>query len=205
MDESKCDFSPMKKEVKNRLQHLNISIESLITGLEYEGSSCLLNEFHNMKKRFIETESLASTFYLKCYLAPYTDKYEELSKAITNLSIRRHGALIVIQRSDPIDSFITSGIMVTATLTHSLLESIFIPGGPLHDGAVLIKDDKIISASNILPLTLKVVNKQEKMGTRHRAGLGLTEVSDALVIIVSEETGQSSFSLSGSLFPFSPA
>lgn len=203
MDESKCDFSPMKAEVKNRLLHLSTSIEALRKGLDHESNNCLLKEFHSMKEQFVEAETLASTFYLKCYLAPYTAKYDELSQAITNLSYRRHGALLVVQRSDSIDQFLTPGVLVAATLTHSLLESIFIPGGPLHDGAVLIHNDKIVSAANVLPLTQRV-NEQKKMGTRHRAGLGLSELCDALVIIVSEETGQASFSLSGNLYPFSP-
>lgn len=204
MDINKCDFSPMKVEVKDRLLQLSLSIEALLEGLDDDATNCMLNVFHNMKEQFIETESLATTFYLKCYLAPYTAKYEELSLAITNLSHRRHGALLVVQRSDSIERLLTPGVLVAATLTHSLLESIFIPGGPLHDGAVLIQGDKIISASNVLPLTQKVI-MQKKLGTRHRAGLGLTELSDALVIIVSEETGQSSFSLNGKLYPFSPS
>ncbi|MFX3632792.1 MAG: sporulation-specific diadenylate cyclase CdaS [Candidatus Pristimantibacillus sp.] len=203
MDEIKCDFSPMKVEVKNRLLQLNASIEALIKGLDHEAGNCMLNEFHSMKEQFVYTESIASTFYLKCYLAPYTDKYDELSKAISHLSQRRHGALIIIQRTDPIDLYITPGVQITASLTHSLLESLFIPGGPLHDGAVLVQGDKIISAANVLPLTHRET-EQRKLGTRHRAGLGLSERCDALVIIVSEETGQASFTLSGSLYPFSP-
>ncbi|NIK76817.1 uncharacterized protein (TIGR00159 family) [Paenibacillus castaneae] len=203
MDENKCDFSPMQVEVKDRLQQLSLSIETLIKGLEHSDTNCLLNEFHHAKEKFIETESLASTFYLKCYLAPYTDKYNELSKAISNLSHRRHGALLIVERSDPIGPFVTPGVNLAATLTHLLLESIFIPGGPLHDGAVLIQGDQIVSAGNVLPLTNRV-SEQKKLGTRHRAGLGLSELTDALVIIVSEETGQASFSLNGNLYPFSP-
>ncbi|WP_036648418.1 sporulation-specific diadenylate cyclase CdaS [Paenibacillus pini] len=203
METNQCDFSPLKLEVKNQLLQINVSIDMLLTGLDHDATHCMLNEFHNMRERFVETESLASTFYLKCYLAPYTAKYDELSQAIIHLSQRRHGALIVIRRSDPIDSFITPGVIVAATLTHALLESIFIPGSPLHDGAVFIQDDMIFSAANVLPLTQRI-HTQEKMGTRHRAGLGLSELCDALVIIVSEETGQASFSLNGNLYPFSP-
>jgi len=203
MDEIKCDFSPMKVEVNSKLLLLRTAIEALIKDLDHDAGNCLLNEFHSMKEQVLETESIATTFYLKCYLAPYTAKYDELSKAISHLSQRHHGALIVVQRSDRIDSLITHGVMITATLTHSLLESIFTPGGPLHDGAVLIQNDKIISAGNVLPLTQRE-SEHKKLGTRHRAGLGLSEVSDALVIIVSEETGQASFSLEGNLYPFSP-
>ncbi|MGO4697576.1 sporulation-specific diadenylate cyclase CdaS [Paenibacillus sp. 2TAB26] len=203
MDEIKCDFSPMKVEVKSKLLHLRESLESLIKNLDHDAGNCLLNEFHSMKEQVIETESIATTFYLKCYLAPYTAKYDELSHAISHLSKRRHGALLVVQRSDSIDRYITHGVLISAMLTHSLIESIFTPGGPLHDGAVLIQNDKIISAGNVLPLTQRD-SEQKKLGTRHRAGLGLSELSDALVIIVSEETGQASFSLEGNLYPFSP-
>ncbi|OAB28395.1 hypothetical protein PMSD_22650 [Paenibacillus macquariensis subsp. defensor] len=203
MDDIQCDVSPMQVEVKNRLLQLSISIDALIYGLEHEAGNCLLNEFHKMKEQFVDTESLASTFYLKCFLAPYTARYDELSQAITHLSQRRHGALIIVERSDDIDNFITPGVMISARLTYSLLESIFTPGGPLHDGAVLIQGDKIISAANVLPLTQRET-EQKKLGTRHRAGLGLSEICDALVIIVSEETGQASFSLKGNLYPFSP-
>lgn len=203
MDEIKCDFSPMIVEVKNRLLQISLSTEALINGLDHDAGNCLLNEFHSMKEQFVETESLASTFYLKCYLSPYTAKYNELSQAIAHLSQRRNGALLVVQRSDQLDRFITPGVPVSAMLTHSLLESIFTPGGPLHDGAVVIQGDKIISAANVLPLTQRET-EQKKLGTRHRAGLGLSELCDALVIIVSEETGQASFSLNGNLYPFSP-
>lgn len=202
MDEIICDFSPMKVEVKNKLVQISLSTEALIKGLDHDAGNCLLNDFHNMKEQFLETESIASTFYLKCYLSPYTAKYNELSQAIAHLAKRRNGALLVVKRSDPIDSFITPGVPVSATLTHSLLESIFTPGGPLHDGAVVIHGDKIVSAANVLPLTQRET-EQKKLGTRHRAALGLSELCDALVIVVSEETGQASFSLDGNLYPFS--
>ena len=87
-------------------------------------------------------------------------------------------------------------------MTNSLLESIFYPGNPLHDGAVLIKGDKIYSAANVLPLS-NVVLGGKKLGTRHRAALGLSEKSDALVLVVSEESGIISFAIDGSLFSIS--
>jgi uncharacterized protein (TIGR00159 family) len=140
----------------------------------------------------------ASSFYLNCYLSPYTDKYSELSICVQNMSQRRHGGLIVIQRNDSLDDLIQTGISIQAELTHSLLESIFFPGNPLHDGAVMVNGNQIVSAANILPLTNRIFG-DKKLGTRHRSALGLSERSDALVLIVSEETGQVSFACEGNL------
>lgn len=196
-----CDFSPLKDEIQGRLKAITIAVEGLMGALDFQ-QICLLNEFQQVKNMLVETKSLASTFYLNCYLSPFTNKHEELSTSIANLSQRNHGALIVIQRSDPVEPYMTAGVMVGATVTHSLIESIFIPGSPLHDGAVFIQQDKIVTAGNILPVS-RASAGEKKLGTRHRAGLGLTEHCDALVIIVSEETGQASFALNGKLYPFS--
>jgi uncharacterized protein (TIGR00159 family) len=116
------------------------------------------------------------------------------------MSQRRHGGLIVIQRNDSLDDLIQTGISIQAELTHSLLESIFFPGNPLHDGAVMVNGNQIVSAANILPLTNRIFG-DKKLGTRHRSALGLSERSDALVLIVSEETGQVSFACEGNLYP----
>ena len=83
-----------------------------------------------------------------------------------------------------------------------MLESIFYPGNPLHDGAVLVKQNIIKSAANVLPLTNLFVGDQ-KLGSRHRAAIGLSEKSDAMVIVISEETGKVSFALKGELYPIS--
>ncbi|MCA0755174.1 sporulation-specific diadenylate cyclase CdaS [Paenibacillus sp. N4] len=155
----------------------------------------------NNNEFIVSAVTLASTYYLSCFLAPYTNKYYEISKAINHLSLKRQGALIVIQREDPIDKWITPGIPLSAEITSSLLESIFVTGSPLHDGAVLIHQDIIVSAANILPLTEKFYGT-EKMGTRHRAAVGMSEHTDSLILVVSEETGKSSFCLDGKLYPF---
>ena len=145
-------------------------------------------------------ESVAASFYLNCYLSAFTDKFEDLSVCVQRLSHRNHGALIVVERGDPLDPFIQKGTDVGAILTPALLEAIFYPGNPLHDGAVLIRANQIVSAANVLPLTTAVISGK-KLGTRHRAALGLTEQSDALVLVVSEETGRVSFALNGKLYP----
>lgn len=195
-----CDFTSLKTELKTHLRSIAALMDETLERLDQE-QGCLLREFGLLREKCLEAELLAATFYLKCYLSSYTNKYEEISLSVRNLARRRYGALIVIQRSDPIFPLITPGVTIGAELTHSLLESIFVPGGPLHDGAVWIQRDRIVSAANILPLT-GVASPEKKLGTRHRAAIGLSERCDALVIVVSEETGRSSFGIQGKLYPF---
>jgi uncharacterized protein (TIGR00159 family) len=200
MEHSECDFSPLKSKLKEQLTTISENIDRIISTLDEE-NTCLLNEIESISKTFLHTGTLASTYYLSCFLAPYTNKYSEISQAINHLSLKRQGALIVIQREDPIDKWITAGIPLSAEISSSLMESIFVPGSPLHDGAVLIHHDIIVSAANILPLTEKSYGN-EKMGTRHRAAIGMSEQTDSLILVVSEETGKASFCLDGKLYPF---
>ncbi|QMV44664.1 sporulation-specific diadenylate cyclase CdaS [Cohnella cholangitidis] len=196
---SNCDFSPMKKLIKEDIEQMISSLGDLIHSLDDEGD-CLLGDFEKIKKNFLHIESSAATFYLNCYLSPYIERYMDLSLTIQSLSDRRHGALIAVERCDPLDGLLQPGIPVGAPITHTLLESIFYPGSPLHDGAVLIRANQIVSAKNILPLT-DAQGNDRITGTRHRAAVGLTERSDAIVLVVSEETGKASFSSKGQLYP----
>ncbi len=104
------------------------------------------------------------------------------------MSKHRTGALIVLQRNSILDNYISTGELLDARTTSRLLESIFIKNSPLHDGAVIIHEDRIRAASCILPLS-ENFELPEHLGLRHRAGVGLTEQTDALVIIISEQTG----------------
>lgn len=194
-----CDFSPMKEKLKEQLTQTNEQLSVLLHSLDNE-NHCLLQEFERIMEHFALIKATAAAFYLKCLLSPFTDKYLELSNAVQHLSERRHGALIVIERNDPLENQIQVGIPIGATFTYSLLESIFYTGSPLHDGAVLIKGNNIVSAAHVLPLST-LYSGEKKLGTRHRAAIGLTERTDALVIVVSEETGRSSFALNGALYP----
>lgn len=198
--DTNCDFSPLKLELKDRLQGLIGKMAKTSEGLDQE-THCLLHDFEEITDELHLIQSLAAAFYLKCYLSSYTSKYTEISLSVRHLADRRHGALIAVERKHPLDAFITPGIPVDAALTPHLLESIFVPGSPLHDGAVLIRGDKIVSASNVLPLSQLVTD--QKLGTRHRAAIGLSEITDALVIVVSEETGRSSFCIGGKIYAFS--
>jgi len=194
-----CDFSPMKRLIKEDLVRMAANLNELLDGLE-DDRCCILGDFEKIKKAFIAIESRAATFYLNCYLTPFTDRYMDLSLCIQHLSERRHGALIAVERTDSLAPLLQPGVSVGAPVSHTLLESIFYPGSPLHDGAVLIRGNEIVSARNILPLT--ATNAQEqRTGTRHRAAIGLTEQSDAIVLVVSEETGKASFTLGGHLYP----
>lgn len=199
MDQVNCDFSPMKETLKEDIHQVLMTLEKTLGAMD-DDNNCLLGDFEKIRESFSFIEMKAATFYLNCYLSPFTDKYLELSICVQNLSKSKHGGLIVIQREDPLESLIKSGIPIGAELTHSLLESIFYPGNPLHDGAVLVSRNYIVSASNVLPLSDKYTG-DKKFGTRHRAALGLSERSDALILLVSEETGKISFAFDGSFHP----
>lgn len=192
----------MKQHLETNLHQIKNEIEEIIQIIGKQ-DCCILSNFEQTNHKFDKIQMQAASFYLNSYLAPYTEKYEALSTTIEHLSGRKHGALIVIQRNDSIDSFMHSGISVEANLTFSLLESIFYPGSPLHDGAAFINKNKIISAGNVLPVSHYYVG-ESKLGTRHRAAIGLSEQTDALILVVSEETGQASFALGGELYPIHP-
>lgn len=122
----------------------------------------------------------------------------EVARGAQAMANSRTGALIVIEKHDKIDELISSGVTLHAETTSELLENIFVPNTPLHDGAVVIRDNKIEFASCVLPLSQNP-NIRQELGTRHRAGLGISEESDAVVVIVSEETGKISIASGGVL------
>lgn len=124
---------------------------------------------------------------------------EEVSKAITQLSDKRIGALIAIERKVPLDSYIRTGIKMEAVVSSDLLVSIFSIYSPLHDGAVIIQEDRIVAAKSILPLT-DHPDLSPTLGTRHRAAIGLTEETDAICLAVSEETGSISIAVGGDYY-----
>ncbi|MGE0444313.1 MAG: diadenylate cyclase CdaA [Vicinamibacterales bacterium] len=123
---------------------------------------------------------------------------EELVVSAGNLATRRVGAIIVVERQIGLRNYIEGGIPLDATVTYDLLGSIFQPGSPLHDGAVIIQGDRIAAAACFLPLSVNPLVSRD-LGTRHRAALGLTEENDAIAIVVSEESGNISLALGGTL------
>lgn len=124
--------------------------------------------------------------------------HEEIVRAAVSLANKKIGSLIVIERETSLKDFIEVGTPLDAKVSRELLLSIFHPASPIHDGAVIIKGNRIAAAGCFLPITLSS-EVSRAFGTRHRAGIGLTEETDAVAVIVSEETGQISLALSGKL------
>ena len=121
-------------------------------------------------------------------------------EATARLSARQHGALIAIQRQDSLDQYIETGVQMRAHVTPELLLQIFYPDTPLHDGAVVIAEGRIVAAACVMPLSASgVLNRspERQMGLRHRAALGISEVSDAVSVVVSEQSGSISISHAG--------
>ena len=150
-------------------------------GLEYIGRSRFFT------KSFLEIrgESLSKTV-------------EEIVEACASLSRQKIGALIVLERETGLKEVVETGTRIDGLVSSNLLINIFIPNTPLHDGAVIIKDDTIKAAACFLPLTDNM-NISKELGTRHRAGIGISERSDSLSIIVSEETGAISIAENGTI------
>lgn len=123
---------------------------------------------------------------------------DEVVRASYQLSRLRYGALMVIERETNLKDFVDRGVAINADISRQLLINIFFPNSPLHDAAVVIGSYRILAASVVLPLTDNI-SASSSLGTRHRAGVGITEESDAISIIVSEETGQMSVAHSGRL------
>lgn len=124
---------------------------------------------------------------------------EDLEKTLVYLSRRKIGALISIEGTNSLEEYMSTGIPIDAITTSQLLINIFIPNTPLHDGAVIIKDFRVVAASCYLPLSNSDQIPKE-LGTRHRAAIGLSEVTDAVTLIVSEETGDISIAVNDNLY-----
>ena len=120
--------------------------------------------------------------------------------AVARLSARQHGALIILQRLDNLDEYVRTGVSMDAEVTPELLLQIFYPNTPLHDGAAILSGPKVVAGACVLPLSSSgILNRspERQMGLRHRAALGISEVSDAIAVVVSEETGAISIAHAG--------
>lgn len=152
--------------------------------LEYLGRSRLLS------KSFVELED-----------EDLDTKINEITDAVASLSRQKIGALIILERETGINDVIETGNIIESRISSSLLINIFFPNAPLHDGAVVIRGEKIMAAGCFLPLS-ENPSLSKELGTRHRAGLGITENSDCIAVIVSEETGAISVAKEGKLSRF---
>ncbi|MDO8662604.1 MAG: diadenylate cyclase CdaA [Candidatus Omnitrophota bacterium] len=124
---------------------------------------------------------------------------KEISKAVADLSGYKIGALIAIEKNDPLSGYVESGIRVDAKVSSELIQAIFTPNNPLHDGGMIIQRNRIVSAGALFPLAQRL-DIDRIFGTRHRAALGLSEESDALIVVVSEERQDISLVYQGRLY-----
>ncbi len=138
--------------------------------------------------------------FFRYFLTPEgaEETIEEIAVAAAQLAAARIGAIIIIERQIGLRNYIEAGLPLDAMLTYDLLVSIFQPKSPLHDGAVIVQNDRVAAAACFLPLTVNPLLARN-LGTRHRAAIGLTEENDAVAVIVSEETGRISVALDGKI------
>jgi DNA integrity scanning protein DisA with diadenylate cyclase activity len=137
-----------------------------------------------------------------CCISPNIKVPGEVVLALSKLSEKRHGVIIVMENEDNLDEHLQGGVIIDAAVSAPILENIFYPGSPLHDGAAIIRDSKIRKVNVLLPLAPHTSELEALgLGSRHRAALGLSQVSDALIIVVSEAKGWISMALQGQFEP----
>lgn len=199
-----------QREPQNHTQYLHDTLNNLceqirnIQSLIESSHSCedILAEFTKIRKATEYVESLLLTSQLRNCLLTNIPYMEQVNSSLQRLKLKGRGALIVIERNSPIEEIISQqhmGVPIDAKLSGQLLESIFIPESPLHDGAAIIKKERIFTAGCVLPLSKQMI-VGKKLGTRHRAALGLSEICDALTFVLSEETRKISIAFKGELF-----
>jgi diadenylate cyclase len=154
-------------------------------------------------RRALERIGRAGTFFRvtnKSASQAMQQTIQAIVAASARLSARQHGALIVLERFDHLDEYVRTGTVVQADVTPEMLMQIFYPNTPLHDGAVIISENKIIAAACVMPLSSSGIlarSPERKMGLRHRAAVGISEATDAIGVVVSEETGAISIAHAG--------
>jgi uncharacterized protein (TIGR00159 family) len=164
--------------------------------------SNILQKLYELREGINQLEQGLLRSHLKCCISPNIKIPSKVVLAVSKLSAKRHGAIIVIEQQTKLDDCVQNGVSIEAVVSAPILENIFFPGSPLHDGAVLIRDTLIHRANCVLPLAPPSQELEKlDLGTRHRAAIGLSQVSDALVIVVSEEKGWISLALRGQLYP----
>jgi diadenylate cyclase len=154
-------------------------------------------------RRALERIGRAGTFFRVSSRSAGNEIQQTIQSVVgasARLSARQHGALIILERFDHLDEYIRTGITIQADVTPEILMQIFYPNTPLHDGAVIISGKKVIAAACVMPLSSSGIlahSPERKMGLRHRAAVGITEASDSIAVVVSEETGSISIAHAG--------
>lgn len=154
-------------------------------------------------RRALERIGRAGALFTRFNVTSQADIQQSVHAVVTasaRLSARQHGALIVMQRFDNLDEYIESGVRMNSIVTPELLLQIFYPNTPLHDGAVILSGNRLVAAACVMPLSSSgILNRSpdRQMGLRHRAALGISEESDAIAVVVSEETGAISIAHAG--------
>lgn len=149
-------------------------------------------------RRALERVGRGTPFFMRRSDAAMTQELvNDIVRACEQLAERRHGALIVLEGTGSLGEYVERGVGINGDVSAELLMTIFFPSTPLHDGAVVIQDGKVAAASCVLPLTNRDDILDPQLGTRHRAAIGITELSDAMSVVVSEETGAISITTSG--------
>jgi len=154
-------------------------------------------------RRALERIGRASTFFRASTQGTSLEMQHTIPAVVSaaaRLSARQHGALIILERFDHLNEYTQSGIMIQADVTPELLMQIFYPNTPLHDGAVIISGQKVVAAACVMPLSSRGIlarSEDRKMGLRHRAALGISEATDSIAVVVSEETGSISIAHAG--------
>lgn len=181
------------------------TVHFILNAVMTYGLMAIIVIFYPELRRALEYLGRSKLFFSKQFANVQKDTAKEIisqiCKAVEYFSSNKTGALIVIEREIALGDIIETGTRVDADITAMLLDTIFYEGSALHDGAVIVRQDRLLAAGCVLPLTRN--NSLERtLGTRHRAGIGVTEVSDAVTIIVSEETGIISMASDGMLSRF---
>jgi diadenylate cyclase len=185
--------------LKDRILRIQADVPCL---KESVALSSLLQKLYEIREGLNQLEKVLLQTHLKCSITPGIQVPGPVILALSRLSEKRHGAIIVMAHEDPLDDLMQGGTDIDAPISVPLLENLFFPGSPLHDGAVVIHDGRIQKAGVVLPMAPHST-EIDRLGlaTRHRAALGLSRTSDALVIVVSEEKGWISMALKDQLYP----
>ena len=192
-------FKAELEDLKGRITSLRESLSGLN---QCSQLSNILRKVYEIREGLNNLEQSLLQTHLKGCISPTLKVPEVVALAVSKLSRKRRGGTIVIQQEDNLDDYFQGGTIIDAVVSATILENIFYPGSPLHDGAVLIRDARIIKAGCLLPFAPDPHGFEALgLGTRHAAAVGLSKVSDALIIVVSEEKGWISLALRGQLYP----